>query len=632
MRPNYNGVKYYGAEDMSLGCVWSRAKNILDSENGRFKCENINEAIELYNVARIIAESNMANVNISQYKSKIKEINAVVYRYFGKINDGTIIEMYRNVCAEYIDDFWKLFASQKLYKRISKLTFKKLLQEQEPGIYRLLEQKKVVMYYDTDIAEFMRVSKETAQIIIKIFLERRSNLDERGIYLPPSLGPEEFEQILENYVNSEFANPSYIDLIANSQSSAECPISDCLRLMAKNKMQQYFDDCKNGTAFYYKVSVCFKENIDAVNVERQGNKFIFSYDKKWIIDHLDFATLLNNFIHLFNYVDSYGRCTFPTENFQSGLLAELIATRGKKEYERKGSFDLFDIKSTLDIYAYSEILSEFDIRIEDLIQWFFDDYLKTEFAINDFVVNMPSAGCNLLERCKILPSEMDGVFKQFKMHATDQRIDRELLEISSNPVVLSEISSMVSDKYAYANSNEIHNEMFYMFSDQSMLCHVDSKYAAKNFHILLNTVKLNITDFGERRIEELNWLKNRGVIFFDVDGTIKQNPERIALLSELYYRSVVCMSYYEDKKMIESLVSSKDLRIESTLFSIPEQNYLNFVLNKSAYSNGLDLRNKYIHSTYPLKKEQQQEDYMIMLKVMAVIVIKINEELCLKTA
>ena len=90
------------------------------------------------------------------------------------------------------------------------------------------------------------------------------------------------------------------------------------------------------------------------------------------------------------------------------------------------------------------------------------------------------------------------------------------------------------------------------------------------------------------------------------------------------------MTYYKDKSEIEKLVLSGELRYGNTLFSIPEQNYLNYMLNKSEYSNGKDLRNRYIHSTYPIDVRQQEQDYMIMLKIMAVIIIKINEEFCLK--
>lgn len=69
---------------------------------------------------------------------------------------------------------------------------------------------------------------------------------------------------------------------------------------------------------------------------------------------------------------------------------------------------------------------------------------------------------------------------------------------------------------------------------------------------------------------------------------------------------------------------------EDTLFSRPEQDYLNYILNKSEFSNGLDLRNKYSHDTCSLDERTQRKDYLILKKIMAFIIIKINEEFCRK--
>lgn len=52
---------------------------------------------------------------------------------------------------------------------------------------------------------------------------------------------------------------------------------------------------------------------------------------------------------------------------------------------------------------------------------------------------------------------------------------------------------------------------------------------------------------------------------------------------------------------------------------------------KKEYSNGLDLRNKYAHDTCPLDEKTQQYDYWELQKIMVLIILKINEELCLKT-
>ena len=78
------------------------------------------------------------------------------------------------------------------------------------------------------------------------------------------------------------------------------------------------------------------------------------------------------------------------------------------------------------------------------------------------------------------------------------------------------------------------------------------------------------------------------------------------------------------------VIASGDLCEGKTLFSIPEQQYLDFILNKSAYSDGLDLRNKYSHGTTSTNEAKHHENYLEFLKIMVLIIIKINEEFCLK--
>ncbi|MFR2105229.1 MAG: hypothetical protein ACLS4R_11250, partial [Roseburia inulinivorans] len=83
-------------------------------------------------------------------------------------------------------------------------------------------------------------------------------------------------------------------------------------------------------------------------------------------------------------------------------------------------------------------------------------------------------------------------------------------------------------------------------------------------------------------------------------------------------------------KDAENALKNNKLLVENTLFSRPEQDYLDYLLNKHKFSNGLDLRNKYSHSTNSLDEKVHRDDYMRFLIVMAIIIIKINEEFCLK--
>ena len=110
------------------------------------------------------------------------------------------------------------------------------------------------------------------------------------------------------------------------------------------------------------------------------------------------------------------------------------------------------------------------------------------------------------------------------------------------------------------------------------------------------------------------------------------NRQRVSILKDLFYNEVICPNYYSDSlnEQLEALIQEGELCYGSTLFSKPEQAYLNFALNKSEYSNGLDLRNRYIHDTCSQDEAEQRTDYAELQKIMVLIIIKINEELFIR--
>ena len=112
------------------------------------------------------------------------------------------------------------------------------------------------------------------------------------------------------------------------------------------------------------------------------------------------------------------------------------------------------------------------------------------------------------------------------------------------------------------------------------------------------------------------------------------NYLRVNILKELYYHDVICPKYcpVQIRNILGELCLSGELTYGNSLFSKPESDYLNYVLNKSQYSNGLDLRNRYIHSTYSENENKHRLDYIELMKIMVLVVIKINEEFCEKDA
>ena len=76
------------------------------------------------------------------------------------------------------------------------------------------------------------------------------------------------------------------------------------------------------------------------------------------------------------------------------------------------------------------------------------------------------------------------------------------------------------------------------------------------------------------------------------------------------------------------------LFFDSSLFSKPEQSYFNYLLNKSEFTNGIDLRNSYLHGTQANPKDIQlhQYAYFVYLKLIVLVLLKIEDDLLISHA
>jgi hypothetical protein len=78
---------------------------------------------------------------------------------------------------------------------------------------------------------------------------------------------------------------------------------------------------------------------------------------------------------------------------------------------------------------------------------------------------------------------------------------------------------------------------------------------------------------------------------------------------------------------MDKMIDDGFMVAESKLFSRQEQKYLNFYLNKKEFTNGLDLRNKYLHGSNSGSESTQKNDYNVLLKILILIVEKVKDDL-----
>ncbi len=201
----------------------------------------------------------------------------------------------------------------------------------------------------------------------------------------------------------------------------------------------------------------------------------YSIQKRWITDNLDFNTLWNNFIYVFHFFDEQMRLNLVSKINEAGVLERvLLWNNGKHIYKAHAAFMINEMCSTVQLISYSELLNLNGIRIEDMIEWFFNEYIKDEFGIIGFIVKMPSEYLTYFEKCRTIVPEIDRILKQYNTYIENGEIDHELLQMSSKPMIFGEYLSNIKSKYIYPDPDSVfyYNAVNRLFSDQSGLTYV----------------------------------------------------------------------------------------------------------------------------------------------------------------
>lgn len=631
-------IKYFSQPDLAAGRQLFKVQTLFEHlDENNILCD-INDAIELYNAKRWIDSGDSLPTWSDSQKDNYKTIvKTIIPRQLGvfcsKINDDNVLGFINNLSSQYYNDFWSLFVTYKVYNRISPEKFETILTLEKVHLRIILKYKEIVINYDREIANKLKSSYKYATLLVSNYLEYH---DERWqpLYFPTTLSNSDKTKLIDDYINSEDPNPNIIELISLSQSSNDLPLSDFTLYAAKKKHEgltmQFFEKTEG---IKLPLEVIFTDETEYMSVDYINNGISGKYSLSWLAENLDYPTILNNFIYLFQFTDSQFRCTFMGGKRENDIFEQLFGIRGKKGYPTDIVYKQFDTFFLMLTQQYEMFLRKEGISLLEVLKWFFESYLADEFATVGFELDIPSKDTTYLEKCKLLATSGERILKQFKMLIENGNIDHELLSISSNPIFYKDIPSFVNDKYIYRVERELDYVFNSMFSNQSvLLIDTEKSDGFDSCYEFMNNVNVKIDEFDMGR-QLIGRLINEGYIIADSNGYLKPVPKKLLLIKDLFDNKVSCYHYLKScENEIKDLKDNNKIQFGSTLFSIPEQQYLNYLFNKSEFSNGLDLRNKYVHGSHaPASAEgEHRRNYYIFLRTLIFISIKINEEFCLK--
>lgn len=636
-----NRVKFHSVNDLLYGYNLRNCEcSLNDFDLGLRKVQDVNNIIEIYNIKKYLDNEvylvEWTSDIIERFKGIVSNIYVNVPRFIKSINNDNLLSLYKDVSREYTSDFWELFDKFKAFENIPEDKFEELLGESNV-LLNILKCKNMTNHFGRIIRKNMLSNISSAAKLLLDKYEIKHIREQDPIYIPKEISNSDKETIISEYIDSEEPNLNYLRLIANIQSTKDkLELSPKTILKAKRKAEEqekhFF---KKNSGVPYESSVIFSKNQDEeVNMIVEGQSVTASYSTKWIENNTDYATLLNNFIYLFEFVDLQMRCKLVNKQSEMSVLERFMVTSSQNAYNKGFAFEQKNILSLLQMSGYYHQLFSMGIRIEEVIEWFFEDYLTKEFSAQSFRVKMPSENSTFLEKCTNIMPALETVLKQYILFVEEGYIDFELLEIRSNHLIYKNIPSLESKKYAYGSGDEYNTATFLLFSDQSSLAyHKDSEESFDNFYEILLNEKIILSEIADYNKSKVEWLINQEYLSIDDhEYIIFYDKQLILILNDLYMNDVVSYWKYSEngRKIIDELKKRNIIEVENSLFSRPEQDYINYILNKSQFNNGLDLRNKYSHFQ-PTSGENENfhsQSYLIFLRLFIITIIKINDEFC----
>jgi hypothetical protein len=636
-----NKVVFHSKEDMAGGHYLQKGEHILRADT-KSDYTDINEVLELYNLKKYIDNdlflNNWTSEDIESFKLKATEYGKVIGKFMATIDDNNVVNSYGNTLRNYVHSFWELVNNQSVFKRISKANFANILASEPYIIHEILTHKGIVDYYSTEIKNFLLTYPKSAEILLSIY-EVQDDFRKNQKFIPKSLTIQDKENIIANYLDSNDTNLNYVGLIQNAKNVNDFKISDKTRLKAKRLHKSETEKILSKNSMKYGVSISFPENATKIKDGFVDENLVahYSFSLDYIRENSDFYTLFKNFKVLFEYVDIQNRINLVSKRSQMGVFERVMGVHSQNEYRTGTAFSLSEMTSQGQIYGYGQILNTLNISLEDILNFVYTSSFQEKYDFpNNARFLVPSATNTHFEKVRILAPEFESVLKQFKLFVEDDSIDFELLQISSAPSAIKDIPSLNQNKYIYFNEDnkEILGCSNLFFSDQTLLAYVEpfKEKHYHNFFELIANEQVYFTNYEEHQKPGLNYLIEKGFISIDNSGFIQiTNVERLLILKDLFENEVASFYRYptDFQNEAKKMESDNIIFFESSLLSKPEQSYFNYFLNKSEFTNGLDLRNSYLHGTQATPEETQKHEYAYFtyLKLLFLIMLKIEDDL-----
>jgi hypothetical protein len=636
-------VRFYGPTDLAANWHAPRVVELASGFDSTQAPTNVNDVLELHNVQQYLEHGLLPSSLSSEERDvligRVPQIRSVVARVFSGVDNSNVTTLVTASDFEYHEDLVNLLGRNKAFDRCDSAVALPALREAGVHLSELLASETLVKAYDAEMRNELLAVPRNAEHLARKYLEKDSRA---SIHLPPSFSSVDARDLFERYIDSEEANLNYVRLIATARDNAGVGIDAKLRLRAERRSKEL-------TAELFKRNPGSKTGCEIVVSDSQqapvefeidtseGSIWRYTYSQRWLKETTDNASILNNLLHLFEFADQHALLTQPAYPSQFGVMERVMGVAGQDEYKISNYFRKLDDRSLLQTHMYMGFLKTRDIELERVISWFFDVYLVEEFGMANFSFNASDSGTPYLHRVRHLFAEMESVATQFSLFVGNGELDRDLLTMGADPIRYKEIPSLLDGKYVYATgSQEVQSVLHLLFSDQSNLTYIDEALRDRNAAALILNNRVAYDDFHHYQKTGIDHLVSLGVLEATGNRVTFVDIDQLLVLSRIF--STQAASYFHlsapARTQADQMVRKGWLTRQSSLLTVAEADYFNYFLNRVGFSNGPNLRNRYLHGAQAHTDSDQTHfhTYLVAIRMIAALVIKINDDLCLTEA
>ncbi|MEI3630217.1 hypothetical protein [Lactococcus lactis] len=636
-------IKFYGWNDFATYLEVERIKEaiqeVLEKEIDEV---NVVKVLEWVNIQKFIeGGSDFIGIKSSEIDTVNNFFQKQISIFFNKISESNFEEILKELPRTYLDDFLNTFSNYKLAKVLEERIIMEMFSDTVVSTYNLLKHK----YFSENYPNFMKRRIFSSPKVIEILLTQILERSHVEFFTPKNISNEEWEDLILKYISMEDANLNYIRILQNSITVPKFhfQVTAEVKILAKRRckeIEENFFDKDTDTSQNISIKIFsdreeYEENINST----VKPAYIGLVDKKEIIKNSSFEDLFDYLSLNLELFSVHNILRLPRyKNLELGITERILEANTPKTYKIGLTFNLKEHYTLAMLNIFRSILEkDLGISLEDIICWYFNNHIKSKFKTSFLPLDFLSKTESTANRNAKIFSIEENLRKQYFIIVNKGIVDKEVYNEAPLPK-LSSLPSKVKNKYIYLNDTQENSWIQYqLFSDQSEIIHINSKITGKTFDELLLKNDLTLQNFQDYQKRIINKLIDMNIVNVEERGGVLKfkNIWEIIVLKKIYYNTVFSFYYanINEHAAINRLLNRGILRSESTLFSVPEVEYMNFIMNTGDWDDGYGLRNNYQHGgVYYDNNGQYGREYLLGMIILITYMIKIDEEFDLQNS